>query len=50
VRDLLKTLRLPLIDERNAKQDNDEVSKKAGAKELPLKEEVKEKELEALAS
>ena len=45
VRDLLKTLRLPLIDERNEKQAIDEASKKSA-----VKEEVKEDELEALAS
>jgi chromosome partitioning protein len=54
VRDLLKTLRLPLIDERNEKQKSDETAKSENDAETEAEaEKINEKpeaELEALAS
>lgn len=54
VRDLLKTLRLPLIDERNEKQKSDETAKSENEAETEAEaEKINEKpeaELEALAS
>ena len=55
VRDLLKTLRLPLIDERNEKQAVDEASKKSAEKsaikaDTKIEEKEEKNELEALAS
>lgn len=51
VRDLLKTLRLPLIDERNEKQAVDEASKKSAIKaDTKIEEKEEKNELEALAS
>jgi len=51
VRDLLKTLRLPLIDERNEKQKEDEDSGKEKPSEITEElAETQEKELEAVAS